>query len=189
MVLEYLEYDGLKVFSGSRKDKTKKNLLIPNEDFIFRLKNLGYRIMKHDDDDLIIIVKYADKHSQACVIYHDSRVLFTTNDFDLLKLVYVFVTFSDPNTENYNVFCLDTVLPYLTKNDFINELKNLDYTVIENKNTDGILTKIDIFADVDGFKNPKVGDVSGDNYFNMRVYDSQLLLCLFQYGLTPLDKR
>lgn len=190
MVLEYLEYDGLKVFSGSRRDKTKKNYLIPNEDFIFILKNLGYRIMKHDDEDLIIIIKDSAKHSQACVIYHDSRVLFTTNDFELLKAVYVFVNFNNPSKSDYNDFCLGTGLPYLTKRDFISELNNEYYTVVEKQKPDGTLNKIDIFADIDGLeKNPKVGHVSGDNYFNMRVYDSKLLLFLFKYSLTPLDKR
>lgn len=199
MVADYIEYDGYKIFKNGVADPKKKTYLLPDDHFISLLHNLGYTILDYDleygfGDPIgpIRISKTLDKHGVGCVIYNKDRISFRTNDVELLKLVYVFVNYENPTLADYENFRLNPNLPFITKDSFIAELKKETLNTNERDEHNGIFKRIDILADLTGTcRLSRIGYVFSYElaHFEMFVYDSDLLMLLFQYILTPLENR
>lgn len=199
MVADYIEYDGYKIFKSGVADPKKKTYLFPDDPFIRSLHNIGYTILDYDcefgDGDPIgpiYISKTLDKHGVGCVIYNKDRISFRTNDVNLLKLVYVFVNYANPTLDDYEEFLLTPKLPFITKDSFISELKKETLNTNERDEQNGKFRRIDVLADLYGTcRLSRVGFIFAYDVarFEMFVYDSELLMLLFQYSLTPLDKR
>lgn len=177
--------NGLEVFPIGSWDFVKDQEFDkkPDFEFIIRLEKLGYSIIEHSLN-LVLIIKN-DTKRQACVIFNESRVSFFCDDVELLKLVYVFLMFTKPTKNTYNDFCKDTYKDfYLSKNDFIEELNKFDFELYENNDKFDILAYTGYYGE-----DPKIGIISGSNRFKMSVYNKTLLLNLFRYSLTPSEYR